>query len=48
MENVQLAIVRGPLLGGAGRYLIDGITGETSGLVIADRAAGRSVARRRR
>ena len=34
MDIVQLAIVLGPLLGAAVGYLIDGITGATSGFVI--------------
>ena len=31
---MQLAIVLGPLLGAAAGYLVDGITGATSGFVI--------------
>ena len=34
MEIVRLAIVLGPLLGAAVGYLIDGVTGATSGFVI--------------
>ena len=34
MDIVQLAIVLGPLLGAAVGYLIDGVTGATSGFVI--------------
>ena len=34
MDILQLAIVLGPLLGAAVGYLIDGITGATSGFVI--------------
>ena len=34
MDIVQLALVLGPLLGAAVGYLIDGVTGATSGFVI--------------
>ena len=34
MDVVQLAFVLGPLLGATVGYLIDGITGATSGFVI--------------
>lgn len=34
MDIVQLAIVLGPLLGAAAGYLVDGVTGATSGFVI--------------
>jgi len=34
MDIVQLAIVFGPLLGAAVGYLIDAVTGATSGFVI--------------
>jgi len=34
MYILQLAILLGPLLGAAAGYLIDGITGATSGFVI--------------
>ena len=35
MDILQLAIVLGPLLGAAAGYLIDGVTGATSGFVIS-------------
>jgi hypothetical protein len=34
MYILQLAILLGPLLGAAAGYLVDGITGATSGFVI--------------
>jgi hypothetical protein len=34
MDILQLAILLGPLLGAAAGYLVDGITGATSGFVI--------------
>ena len=34
MNIVQLAIMLGPLLGAAAGYLVDGVTGATSGFVI--------------
>ena len=34
MDIVQLAMILGPLLGAAAGYLIDGVTGATSGFVI--------------
>jgi hypothetical protein len=34
MDIMQLAILLGPLLGAAAGYLVDGITGATSGFVI--------------
>jgi len=34
MDTLQLAILLGPLLGAAAGYLVDGITGATSGFVI--------------
>ena len=34
MDILQLAILLGPLLGAAAGYLVDGVTGATSGFVI--------------
>lgn len=34
MDIVQVTIVLGPLLGAAVGYLVDGVTGATSGFVI--------------
>jgi len=34
MDIVQLAFMLGPLLGAAAGYLLDGVTGATSGFVI--------------
>jgi len=34
MDIMQLAILLGPLLGAAAGYLVDGVTGATSGFVI--------------
>jgi hypothetical protein len=34
MDIAQLAVMLGPLLGAAAGYLVDGVTGATSGFVI--------------
>jgi hypothetical protein len=34
MDIVHLALMLGPLLGAAAGYLVDGVTGATSGFVI--------------
>jgi hypothetical protein len=34
MDILQLALMVSPLLGAAGGYLVDGVTGATSGFVI--------------
>jgi len=34
MDILQLAMILGPLLGAAAGYLIEGVTGATSGFVI--------------
>ena len=34
MDILQLAILLGPLLGAAAGYLVDGVTGATSGFMI--------------
>jgi hypothetical protein len=46
MDMVHLTFMLGTLLGAAAGYLVDGVSGATSGFVIFDRAACRGVALR--